>query len=95
MERVIMILVKLNCAHCNKLMGSLDEAQVRARTRSHHSVRRCRCDMPTPERFVDVLISRDLPSMSVTLDVPWDQILPAVDRARATGKTQRILVPRI
>lgn len=79
-----MILLKIRCGRCRRVLKEIAE-----RPKSWDgelSVLRCRCDLPSVERIVDVLMKKQIDGMGMVARVPWSMLREPIERAQKRGK---------
>lgn len=86
-------LVNVRCGGCRRVLGVV--YAVPADTSEPFTFMRCqKCDLPTPARMVDVLMSKGMDAMGVTGIIPWDELRPSAETAWRRGRAQDLSIPR-
>lgn len=83
-----MRLVEVRCYRCGGLLATVDTPPVDW-SESLSFVRCRKCDLPSPGRIVDVLISSGRDSFPTTGKLPWKMLRASIAKAQRTGRTQK------
>ncbi len=84
-----MTLVKLHCARCGKVLATFDEPP--KRWSGDFTFTRCtKCDLPSVDRIVDVLIASDMDSFPAAFIIPNRTVGKLCQKALTTRKTQHL-----
>lgn len=84
-----MVLVRLRCKRCGRVLRKLDDT---FRPEPWVSFARCRrCDLTPPDRVARVLLQKGMDSMALTAAVDWNELRPHYERALRDRRTVDVL----